>query len=224
MDFTLLLSLFNELLTARKLTASYLAEKYRVSPRTVYRYVDKLSTLLPLHVRRGRAGGIFLADSYRLPVDFLRREEYETLLDALSAAYTQAPEERFLSLLHKLSEQSRAQNALHGVRANAGEVVLLPERGKEGFFERLRIAQAGIRKRKILRVLYGRDRERKEGTVEPHALVFAKKEWFLCAFCLIERRFFLLSIEGASGLSLTELSFRPRPYDVERLLFDEKEG
>ena len=48
MKFVILLDIFFELLAKRKITASYLAQKYEVSVRTVYRYVDILSMTVEL--------------------------------------------------------------------------------------------------------------------------------------------------------------------------------
>ena len=57
MKFAILLDIFFELLAKRILTAGYIAEKHGISVRTVYRYVDLLSTTVPVYVKQGRNGG-----------------------------------------------------------------------------------------------------------------------------------------------------------------------
>ena len=48
-----------DLLKSRKITARYLSDKYEISLRSVYRYVDVLSSSgVPVFSERGRHGGI----------------------------------------------------------------------------------------------------------------------------------------------------------------------
>ena len=96
MKFTILLEILFELLAKRKVTAGYLSEKFSVSTRTVYRYIDVLSLCVPVYVKQGREGGIYISDSYKLPMGFMTAEEYNAAIEALGAMYSQLPEERFL--------------------------------------------------------------------------------------------------------------------------------
>ncbi len=103
MQIDLLLSILFELLERRKVTAPALADKCGVSVRTVYRYVKRLSPYMPLQIVRGRACGIFLAEAFRLPYHFLSEEDFAALSAALTLAYSQSGEERFLQVKRKLN-------------------------------------------------------------------------------------------------------------------------
>ena len=109
MKFTILLEILFDLLAKRKLTAAYLAEKYEISQRTVYRYIDLLSMSVPIYIKRGRNGGICISDNYKLPVGFMTKEEYASAIEALEAMYSQLPEERFLAAKRKLSAQTKSE-------------------------------------------------------------------------------------------------------------------
>ena len=109
MKFYVLSDILFELLLKRKVTASYLAEKHEISVRTVYRYVDTLSMSVPVYVKRGRNGGIYISDSYKLPMGFLTESEYNSAIEALEIAYAQQPEERFLIVKEKLSSQKKLE-------------------------------------------------------------------------------------------------------------------
>ena len=106
MKFAILVDILFELLAKRSITAGYIAEKHGISVRTVYRYVDLLSINVPIYVKRGCNGGICISDSYKLPRGFMTLEEYESTIEALSAMYSQLPEERFLAAKRKLSSNS----------------------------------------------------------------------------------------------------------------------
>ena len=102
MKFQLLLEMLFDLLQERRLTARFFSKKYALSARTVYRYLDVLSTCLPLEITRGRNGGIVLAEHYKLPMDFLTKREYEATMYALERAYAQNPSPDFLDAKHKI--------------------------------------------------------------------------------------------------------------------------
>ena len=105
MKFQTVLSMLFELLQKRKLTATYFSEKYSISIRTVYRYVEELKTVAPIEITRGRNGGICLPDQFKLPVNFMTNEEYLAAIDALEIAYCHQPEDRFLIAKEKLSAE-----------------------------------------------------------------------------------------------------------------------
>ncbi len=214
MTFSLVLDILFELLKNRKITAPTLSEKYGVSPRTIYRCVEKLSPVLPLHIRRGRGGGIFLSDTYRLPADYLTFDEYEGTIDALSRAYERSPESRYLSAKRKLSAQKKEVSPAPFARADLANVFIFL--GNDTLCaERLRTIRTAVQKRRILRLLYRDGELVTEGSVEPHALVFAKNEWYLCAFCHKKRAFFPFPLDRLEGVLQTEEPFRPRPFSVQ---------
>ena len=62
-------------------TAPALAEEFEVSIRTIYRDVDRLSSVgIPIYCNPGKGGGIFLLDSFVLDKSLLSAQEQEELL------------------------------------------------------------------------------------------------------------------------------------------------
>lgn len=77
--------MFNILLTLlakNKVTAQYLATKFEISVRTVYRYVSVLNTSnIPVVTKSGKNGGIWLYNSFSIKQAFFTNEEKITLLN-----------------------------------------------------------------------------------------------------------------------------------------------
>ena len=74
--------ILTELLAKKKVTAKYLAEKYEISVRTVYRYLDVLAAGgVNFFTDRGRNGGIKIADDYKLSASYLTDAEKQLVAD-----------------------------------------------------------------------------------------------------------------------------------------------
>lgn len=156
MKYAILLDILFELLAKRKLTARYIAERHGISVRTVYRYLDVLSLAVPIQIQQGRNGGIFISDSYKLPVGFMTKEEYEAAVEALSAMYSQLPEERFLKAKRKLSAQAKAESRELTLSGTVGTILV--DSGTWGdtrrFSDKLRLVESCIRDCAVLEIDY----------------------------------------------------------------------
>jgi Predicted transcriptional regulator len=99
-----------ELLRRDKVSAAYLAEKFEVSQRTVYRYVDVLSgNGIPVFCERGRNGGIRLADNCRLHSAYLTDDEKADIFSALNLLEAATPSEKIDHIRAKLNALNSAK-------------------------------------------------------------------------------------------------------------------
>ncbi len=218
MKFAILIAILFDLLAKRKVTATYLAEKHEISTRTVYRYIDLLSLTVPVYVKRGRDGGILISDNYKLPMGFMTVEEYEAAIEALSAMYSQLPEERFLAAKRKLSAQVKAEARDLTLSGDIGSILV--DGGTWGdthtFSEKMRIFQECVRENIILEIEYhSRSGEKTQRKIEPHVLVFKQGVWYVYAFCHKQRAFRLFRLGRILSALKTEELFRKRPFKRE---------
>ncbi len=218
MKFTILLEILFELLAKRKVTAPYLAEKYELSPRSIYRYIDQLSLTVPIYVKRGRDGGICISDSYKLPKGFMTKDEYDAAIEALEMTYAQLPENKFLAAKHKLSAQVKAESRDLALSAEIGSILV--DGGTWGdensFSEKLRLIEECIKQRIALEIDYqSRMGEKTKRKIEPHLLVFKQNIWYLYAFCHKQRAFRLFRVGRIFSLLKTEEIFDRRPFKRE---------
>lgn len=218
MKFSILLEMLFDLLAKRKLTATYFADKYEISTRTVYRYVDLLTMAVPVYVKRGRDGGICISDSYKLPKGFMTKEEYETAIEALETMYSQLPEERFLSVKHKLSAQVKSETRDLALSGDIGAILV--DGGTWGdsraFSEKLKFFEECIKTRAVMEIEYhSRTGEKTQRKIEPHVLVFKQNVWYVYAFCHKQRAFRLFRLGRVFSLSKTSEIFQKRPFTRE---------
>ncbi len=215
MKFSTLLDMLLELLTKRKLTAAYLSEKYDLSPRTVYRYVNILAESVPLQIKRGRGGGIVLADQYKLPLHFFKSEEYDALVEALKESYSRSADERFLRVLEKIDHQEREETRALSFSTQS-EDVLFREDGlhaTRSTAEKLRLVSECIAKQEMLEIEYDKLLQK----VEPHALVFEENGWGMYAFTHQDRAFTLFRLGRISSIVKQDEYFRKRPFELAEL-------
>lgn len=222
MKFSVLLSILFDLLSKQKLTASYLAEKHSLSPRTVYRYVNILSEYLPLQIKRGRNGGVRLADNYKLPVGFMSETEYDSAIEALDVAYAERCEERFLEARRKLSAQKKTEKRNLALFGDTGNVFV--GCGSFGdlrtFAEKLRIVEECVKKKLALDVTYLEENGKKSfQRIEPHVLVFDSGVWWTYAFGHTQRNFQLFNLGKILSVTKTDTVFRKRPFPRDDIPF-----
>lgn len=215
MKFSILIAILFDLLAKRKLTANSLAEKYEISQRTVYRYIDLMSNSLPVYVKQGRNGGIYISDNYKLPMGFMTKEEYEAAIEALTAMYSQLPQERFLNAKRKLSAQLKSERRDITLSGELGNILV--DGGTWGdthtFSEKMRLVEECIRDRIVLDIEYhSRMGEKTQRKIEPHVLVFKQNVWYVFAFCHKQRAFRLFRLGRIFAATKTEESFVKRPF------------
>lgn len=220
MKLEILLDIFFQLLSRRKITASYLAEKYSLSQRTVYRYISVLAKALPLSVKRGRDGGVQLSDCYKLPSGFLTDEEYSAALEALSFAYAESLDERYLHAKRKLSSEAKSGRNDSHLLGDAENLFIRDTFSQNlRLADRLRLLEESITQRELIEIVYLG--EKKTRTLEPHALIQKEGVWLLYAFCRKERAFrpfavgqIVAAFKTQEGFSRRQVSLADIPHVV----------
>lgn len=219
MKFSILLEMVFDLLAKRKVTAVYFAEKFELSVRTVYRYIDDLTLAgVPIQILRGREGGICISDSYKLPKGFMTKDEYESAIEALQMMYAQLPEERFLDAKRKLSAQVKAEARDFSLSADVGSILV--DGGTWGdsgaFSEKLHLFEECIKEKLAVDIEYhSREGARSQRRIEPHVLVCKQGVWYLYAFCHKQRAFRLFRVGRILSSLQTEEHFTRRVFAKE---------
>lgn len=221
MNVGILLCILFDLLSRQKVTARYLADKHGISERTVYRYIERLSCHIPLHIQRGRGGGVCIADNYKLPVGFLTVEEYEATMDSLALAYARTPEERFLNAKRKLSAQIKTERKERRLCGESGSLFIdVTPYLEEENMQTLRLMEESVKDKILLDIAYHNGNgEKKQQRIEPHALVLQRGIWHTYAFARTERAFRLFCLKDIFSVRKTEDTFSRRSFAQEDIPF-----
>lgn len=216
MKCEILFELFFLLLRERKSTARALASRFDISERSVYRYLEELTVAgIPIDTQKGRHGGVQIADTFRLPVNFFTKDEYAAAEEALSAMYEQIPDRRFLSVLEKLRAQSKRDRTDLTVSGN-----ILIDASSWGdaytFTDTLRVVEDAVNNCDCLKITYlSGAGETTERVIEPLVLVFKQNIWYVHSYCHKQQDFRLFRIGRIRKASRTGEHFPRRTVNRE---------
>lgn len=161
------------LLSKDNVTAGELAKHFEVSPRTIYRDVELLSSAgIPIYMTKGKGGGISLLPDFVLNKTVLTEDEKADILSALGAMDAVSPQKtdtavKKLSSLFGSTDSDWVEVDFSGW-ANAEE--------ESKVFTTLKNA---ILKKYAVEFLYHGSGSNMQRVVEPLKLVFKGQGWYL---------------------------------------------
>lgn len=218
MKYQIMIGMLIKLLSERKVSASYFAEKYGVSVRSVYRYVEEMEIAgIPLDVLRGSKGGICISDAYKLPKGFMTKEEYAKSLEAMLAMNEQLSDPVLASAISKITAQVKAEKLNVALSGN-----ILVDSGTWGdvnrFSEKLSLIERAIEDCESLQIDYlSREGERTERVILPHLLVFKQNIWYVYAYCSLRKAFRLFKLGRIRSALKTGTHFEKIPFRREEV-------
>ncbi len=212
MKYTMLLKILFLLLSRKKVSAKYIADRYEISVRTVYRYIDELSLAgVPIYNERGRNGGYSISDSYKLPANFLTIEESEKVISALSGLNGELNSETLETAIEKISSISKVSE--NAVSINFGNLVIdgTAWGSSDGYGETLKIIQKAIEENLLVSIAYtNRDGETTERIIEPHVIALKQGLWYAYSYCRLRDTFRLFKIGRIQKIKLLSETFTRR--------------
>ena len=193
------------LLERRSVTARELAERFEVSPRTIYRDVDALAQAgIPIYADRGQGGGIRLMEQFVLNKSLLSVKERRELLASVQGMQA-VREEEVQPLLEKLSSLFGAE------REDWIEVDFSPWTSSGELGKYFQLLKEAILNRQVVCFSYSAaNGSTVERTAEPHRLFFRGYDWYLLAWCRIRSDFRYFKLTRMRGLATLPEHFEKR--------------
>lgn len=184
MKYQVMLKMLLMLTTRRQVTAKEIADRFDISQRSVYRYVEELNVSgVPVDVVRGRYGGIFISDTYKIPSGYFTTGEYDAVINALTAMSGQIDDENIASALEKLAKKRKDDNRELSVCGN-----IIVDGGSwadmGNFSEKMKVCEKAVKNCQSLEIDYiSREGEHSRRIIDPYVLIFKQNVWYVYAYC-----------------------------------------
>ena len=206
MKYEIMLRILFELLSKKCVKASYLADKYEVSVRSIHRYINCLELAgVPIYTIRGNNGGFSIIDTYKLGATFMTEKEFEQTINTLTAITESVPNSEISSVINKLKATSRHEYGNFDIKSGNLIIDAGPWGDTVGYKAKLSVIQKCIENNDKLSITYhDRNGDKTTRTIEPHMIVFKQGLWYVFAYCHLRNdfRFFKTGrIEHASILN-----------------------
>ena len=168
---------------------------------------------VPIDVVRGRYGGIFIADTFKLPSGFFTREEYAAVENALTAMLSTMSDEDLISALEKLKRQQKADRRELSV---CGNIIVdggaWADLGK--FPQKMKVCEQAVKDSLCLEIDYiSRDGEHSKRVIDPYVLILKQNVWYVYAFCHTRQDFRTFKIGRIKGARFTGRGFTKEEID-----------
>lgn len=210
-----LVSIIMILLEKKRIGAQELADRFEVSPRTIYRDIDAINMAgIPIRSTTGVGGGFEIMPEYKMDKRVFSTAELSALLMGLTSLSGMVRGEELLSALAKVRSFLPADKAksIEG-KANQICIDLSPWMGNRNIQPYLQTIQTALQENQLLSFTYvdghGNQTQR---TVEPYQLVLKGSHWYFQGYCHERKDYRLFRLSRISTLQMTEETFAPREY------------
>lgn len=200
-----------------KVTASYLAEKFEVSVRTINRDIEEICLAgIPIVATRGVGGGIYIMEGYSLDTTIFTREELQTVLMGLHA-------------LESVDAGNRRKSALlrdkFGGRDDKlyldNEVLIdLSSFYKGRLSEQIWLFRDAIVQKKRVQFHYFYGKGETDKIVDPYRVVFQWSNWYLFGYSEQRQDFRMYKLSRMCDWKVLEEGYESRDIPPEALDFN----
>lgn len=201
------------LLQKRKITARELAQRYDVSVRSIYRYVEEMTISgVPIDIERGRYGGLTIPDTYRIPTGYFTKDEYNATINALDAMASQISDENVIAAREKLESRHKAERSEMSVCGN-----IIVDGGTWGdskkFAEKMQVCEQAVNECRSLVIEYiSREGKKSRRTIDPYVLIYKQNIWYVYAFCHNKQEFRTFKIGRIRYATFTNKTFEKKQF------------
>ncbi len=215
MKYEIMLRILFELMSKKCVKASYLADKYQVSVRSIHRYINCLELAgVPIYTIRGNNGGFAIIDTFKFSSTFMTKQEFEQTIDALTAFIEGVPNSDLSNVINKL--KSVVRNEFTSVNLMSGNLIIDagPWGDAVGYKAKLNVLQKCIdSSNKLLIRYHDRNGEISERVIEPHIIVFKQGLWYVYAYCHLRNEFRFFKTGRIEHAKILDEKFERREID-----------
>lgn len=221
MKYQMMLKILFLLLSRDRVSAKYIADRFELSLRTVYRYIDELSLAdVPIYNIRGRNGGYTISDTYKLPAGYLTDEEIDAVCSTLLELNKNLSSSIIETAVFKIKAISKNKSTTPAISFSNLIIDGSTWGGQSVYGESLKLLQDAIDSKRQLSITYAnRSGEFTERIVDVHTLVLKQGLWYFYAYCNLRGEFRLFKVGRIQKAKLLNETFTRREIeDIEKVL------
>ena len=200
--------MLTELLDKKTVTASYIATLLDVTPRTIYRYVDTLSSSgVPVYSIQGRGGGICIGEEYKLNSAIFARSEMEFLRDMASNVDNTQDKAKYNNIISKIGSVNTPLS--HNVTSSSLYIQPDPY-ANDQLHSKITTLENAINNTNEVSISYvGRSDISSRRTIRPLNFVLNNNEWYIYAYCTKQKDMRIFKLSRITKLTTTDIKFSP---------------
>lgn len=205
-----------------RIGAQELADKFEVSPRTIYRDIETISVAgIPVRSIPGMGGGFEIMPKYKLDRKVFSAADLSSILMGLTNISNMMQGNELVNTLAKVRSFIPADTAKDiEVKANQIYIDLSPWMGNQNIQPYLEMIKTALQQSRLLTFEYAdRYGNKTIRTAEPYQLVLKSGYWYWQEYCHKRNDFRLFKLSRMSNLQVQEEFFAPRDYQKPQLDF-----
>ena len=210
-----LVSIIMMLLDKERVSAQELADRFEVSPRTIYRDIETINMAgIPVRSTPGVGGGFEIMQEYKLDKNVFSAADLSAILMGLSSLSGMVRGNELVNALAKVRRFIPADRAKEiELRANQIYIDLSPWMGNRNIQPYLELVKTALQESRMLSFEYAdRFGNKTVRTVEPYQIVLKGSHWYFQGYCRKREDFRLFRLSRISNLQMSRETFSPRDY------------
>ena len=210
-----LVSIIMMLLDKERVSAQELADRFEVSPRTIYRDIETINMAgIPVRSTPGVGGGLEIMQEYKLDKNVFSAADLSAILMGLSSLSGMVRGNELVNALAKVRRFIPADRAKEiELRANQIYIDLSPWMGNRNIQPYLELVKTALQESRMLSFEYAdRFGNKTVRTVEPYQIVLKGSHWYFQGYCRKREDFRLFRLSRISNLQMSRETFSPRDY------------
>lgn len=219
MKYETMLKILFLLLSKGKVSAKYIAQRFEISTRTVMRYLDTMSLAnIPIIADSGRNGGFYIADSYKLPANFLTEKEFNAVVNSLTSYNQNMQNKSINSAIDKLlSIKSQDKRT---VDVKSGNLIIDGSswNGNDTAKNVISLISEAIEDNKKTLIGYAdRNGDETIRVIEPHVIILKQGLWYVYGYCHLRNAFRMFKVSRITFADVKAETFEKRKVEINSL-------
>lgn len=215
MNVPVIFGILLELLNSKQVKSSYLAEKFEVSTRTIFRYVNVLAEAgVPIYSQTGKNGGISILHNYKLDAMYFTEKEMKDLASAIEILKVNMPNlADYDALISKLNATANCSTSCNILESDK----IVVDGGAWGDLKKYRskasIIEKAIDKSTSVTIEYhDRGNIVTVREVDPYLFVLKNAVWYVYAYCHLRQSFRTFKLSRIAKIEPNDTPFVKRQF------------